>query len=127
MKRNGRGVVLTVSSKGAIIPTHCSAIYAASKAGAAQLTQAIAVNYGKFGIRANVLYPSYIDTPMTDEYIARAGKDYRQAISELAEETPLGRIGTSEDCAYAALFLASDEASFISGSPMLIDGGVIFS
>ncbi len=127
MKRQKKGVILTISSKGAVIPTHCSAIYAASKAGATQLTQAIGVNYGKFGIRANTILPSYIDTPMTDEFIKRTGKDYDEAIRALEEETPLCRIGTPEDCANAALFLASEESGFINATPLLVDGGVIFS
>ena len=127
MKNQKKGVIITVSSKGGLIPTNCSAIYAASKAGATQLTQAIGVNYGKFGIRANTILPSYIDTPMTDEFIERTGKDYGEAIRALEEETPLGRIGTPEDCANAALFLASDESSFVNATPLIVDGGVIFS
>ena len=127
MKRQKGGVILTITSKAAVIPTNCSAIYAASKAGATQLTQAIAINYGKFGIRANVLLPSYIDTPMTDEYIKRSGQNYADAVRALVEQTPIGRIGTPEDCAYAALFLVSDEAGFVTGTPMLVDGGAVFS
>lgn len=127
MKRQKYGVILTCTSKGAIIPTKCSAIYAASKAGANQLTQAIGVNYGKYGIRANELLPSYILTPMTDEFIERSGQDRGEAIAELEAITPLGRIGTPEECAYAALFLVSDEASFVTATPMLVDGGAIFS
>jgi len=122
-----KGVIVTVASKGAVIPTHCSAIYAASKAGAVQLTHAIAVNYGRYGIRANVILPSYIDTPMTDEFIRESGQDHAEAIRALEEQTPLGRIGTSEDCAQAILFLASDEASFVTATPLLVDGGAVFS
>ena len=127
MKRQKYGVILTCTSKGAVIPTKCSAIYAASKAGANQLTQAIAINYGKYGIRANELLPSYIQTPMTDKFIELSGQDHDQAISECAAGTALGRIGTSEECARAALFLVSDEASFVTATPMLVDGGAVFS
>ena len=127
MKAQKYGVILTCSSKGAVIPTQCSAIYAASKSGANQLTQAIGINYGKYGIRANELLPSYILTPMTDEYIEKTGRNRDEVIAELEEVTPIGRVGTPEDCAYAALFLCSDEASFVTATPMLVDGGAIFS
>jgi len=127
MKSQGKGAIITVTSRGAVIPTDCSALYAASKAGATQLTQAIAINYGKYGIRANSLLPSYIDTPMTDEYILKTGQDRASALKSLADRTPIGRIGTPEDCAWAALFLASDEAGFVTGTPMLVDGGAVFS
>jgi NAD(P)-dependent dehydrogenase (short-subunit alcohol dehydrogenase family) len=127
MMRQRKGVIVTVASKGAVIPTHCSAIYAASKAAATQMTQAIGVNYGRYGIRANVVLPSYIDTPMTDEYIRRSGQDHRTAIEALERQTPLGRIGTPEDCALAVAFLASDDADFITATPLLVDGGAVFS
>lgn len=127
MKRQKYGVILTCTSKGAVIPTKCSAIYAASKAGANQLTQAIAVNYGRYGIRANELLPSYVQTPMTDDFIRLSGADPKQAIAECEAGTALGRIATPEECAYAALFLVSDEASYVTATPMLVDGGAIFS
>jgi NAD(P)-dependent dehydrogenase (short-subunit alcohol dehydrogenase family) len=127
MKRQKYGVILTCTSKGAIIPTKCSAIYAASKAGATQLTQAIAINYGRFGIRANELLPSYVDTPMTDEFIRLSGISAEQIYSECRAGTALDRIATSEECAYVALFLVSDEASYVTGTPMFVDGGAIFS
>ncbi len=126
MKRQRQGVIVTVASRGAVMPTHCSAIYAASKAAALQMTQAIGVNYGEYGIRANTVLPSYIDTPMTDEFIRRSGQDHKAAIRALEEQTPLGRIGTPEDCANAILFLASEEASFITATPLLVDGGAVF-
>ena len=127
MKRQKYGVILTCTSKGAVIPTKCSAIYAASKAGANQLTQAIAINYGRYGIRANELLPSYVQTPMTDNFIKLSGADPEQAIAECKAGTALGRIATPEECAYAALFLVSDEASYVTATPMLVDGGAIFS
>jgi NAD(P)-dependent dehydrogenase (short-subunit alcohol dehydrogenase family) len=126
-KAHRHGVIVTVASKGAVIATHCSAIYAASKAGAVQLTQAIAINYGRYGIRANVVLPSYIDTPMTDEFIRETGQDRAEAIRALEEQTPLGRIGTPDDCARAILFLASEESAFVNGTPLLVDGGAVFS
>ena len=64
---------------------------------------------------------------MTDEFIERSGQDRGEAIAELEAITPLGRVGTPEECAYAALFLVSDEASFVTATPMLVDGGAIFS
>ena len=127
MKHQKYGVILTCTSKGAIIPTKCSAIYAASKAAANQLTQAIAINYGRYGIRANEILPSYVLTPMTDNFIKYSGKDQAESLAECAAGTALGRLATPEECAYAALFLVSDEASYVTGTPMLVDGGAIFS
>lgn len=127
MKHQRYGVILTCTSKGAIIPTKCSAIYAASKAAANQLTQAIAITYGRYGIRANEILPSYVLTPMTDNFIKHSGKDQEQSLAECAAGTALGRLATPEECAYAALFLVSDEASYVTGTPMLVDGGAIFS
>lgn len=127
MKRQKYGVILTCTSKGAVIPTKCSAIYAASKAGANQLTQAIAINYGRYGIRANELLPSYVQTPMTDDFIRLSGASREQVLAECRAGTALGRIATPEECAHAALFLVSDEASYVTATPMLVDGGAIFS
>jgi len=127
MKRQKSGVILTCTSKAAVIPTKCSAIYAASKAGATQLTQAIGVNYGRFGIRANEILPGYIQTPMTDEFIRLSGQDPKKALAECEAGTALGRIGTPEECAYVALFLVSDEASHVTATPVLVDGGAVFS
>lgn len=90
--------------------------YAASKGGVKLLTQTLAVDYAKEGIRVNAISPGYIATPllkMLDEERLRA----------LAELHPQGRLGEAEEVAKAVLFLASDDASFINGTSLLVDGG----
>ena len=81
------------------------------------LTKSTAVQYAKEGIRANSIHPGTIDTPMTADLLAGAGRQDRM------NRTPMGRLGRAEDVAYGALYLASNEASFVTGSELVIDGG----
>ena len=81
-------------------------------------TKATAIQYAKDGIRANSVHPGLLETPMTEDMLADAA--HRE---ERTQRIPLGRIGTAEDIAYGVLYLASDEASFITGSELVIDGG----
>ena len=83
------------------------------------LTKSLAVEYAKYGIRANCVCPSIVDTPMTD---ASIGNDatVKEAKAKL---NPIGRLGTPEDVANAILFLASDKSSFITGAALTVDGG----
>ena len=84
------------------------------------LTKSTAVQYGREGIRANSIHPGPIDTEM----IQLVWQDPNRSREETIARTPLGRIGTVEDIAYGALFLASDESSFMTGSELVMDGGV---
>ena len=94
--------------------------YSAAKAGMINLTQNLAIKYGRFGVRANVICPGTIRTPIWRERVAR-----RPAIFEdLAAWYPLGRVGEPEDVAKAALFLASDDAAWITGAVLPVDGGL---
>ena len=82
-------------------------------------TKSTAIQYAKEDIRANSIHPGAVDTPMIQQ-VRQAGD---QNSGEPLIRNPLGRIGTSEDVAYGALFLASDESSFMTGSELVIDGG----
>jgi len=95
--------------------------YSAGKAGMINLTQSIAARYGRHGIRANAIAPGSIRTPIWQE---RVDKD-PQVFDRLVKWYPLGRLGEPEDVAAAALFLASDEAAWVSGAMLRVDGGLM--
>jgi NAD(P)-dependent dehydrogenase (short-subunit alcohol dehydrogenase family) len=116
--RAGGGSVINTSSPVAVRPEPAYDAYVASKGAVLSLTRAIAQNYARQGVRANVLMPGGVDTAMTRPALA----DPRYAELVL-RNTPLGRIGRPQDVAYAALYLASDESSFVTGSVQWVDGG----
>lgn len=112
------GSIVTISSMWGRSGASCEAAYSASKAAIIGLTQALAKELGPSGVRVNCIAPGVINTKMMDEH-----SEETKAI--LAEETPLGRLGTGEDVARAAAFLLSDEASFITGQTLGVDGGYL--
>jgi len=95
--------------------------YSAAKAGLINLTQNLAIKYGQYGVRANVICPGTVRTPIWAERVAQDP----QIFDKLAAWYPLGRVGEAEDIANAALFLASDEASWITGTVLNVDGGLM--
>lgn len=95
--------------------------YSAAKAGVINLTQSVAMRYGRYGIRANAIAPGTIRTPIWQE---RVNRDPR-VFERLVKWYPLGRVGEPEDVAKAALFLASDDAGWISGTVLRVDGGLL--
>lgn len=95
--------------------------YSAAKAGLINLTQNLAIKYGQYGVRANVICPGTVRTPIWAERVAQDP----QIFDKLAGWYPLGRVGEAEDIANAALFLASDEASWITGAVLNVDGGLM--
>jgi NAD(P)-dependent dehydrogenase (short-subunit alcohol dehydrogenase family) len=95
--------------------------YSAAKAGLTSLTRTIAVRYGPYGIRANVLAPGTVRTPA---WTARLARD-PQLLDRLSRWYPLGRVGTVDDIAAAAAFLASKEASWVTGTVLVVDGGLL--
>jgi len=96
--------------------------YTVSKGGLQAMTASLAVDFGPYGIRANIICPGLIETPLAQEYLTRLRKSPEQ-YARLLEAQPLRRLGTADDVANAALFLASDESAFISGSVITVDGG----
>ncbi len=97
--------------------------YYASKAGLNHFTQALAVNYAPFGIRANALLPGVMDTPLIYTQIASSYASVDEMIAARNAASPMGRMGDAWDVAYAALFLASDESRYITGTLIPVDGG----
>ncbi len=100
------------------------AAYKTSKAALNAYTHSVAMSNAKYGIRANVIMPGLIDTPMAIEGFVAAGAEREALIATRNTAVPLrGQMGSAEDIANAALFLASDEASFITGVVLPVDGG----
>jgi len=113
------GKVLNISSAAGISGSPMITCYGASKAGIINMTRSLAVEWGKYNINVNCLAPSWVLTPLSDEAV-KAGRITTEAIKQ---RTPLGRIGTPDDIAQAALFLVSDDAKHITGVTLPVDGG----
>jgi len=126
MRRRQGGVILTVSSVSAW-QRYPWVAYKATKAALVAYTKQLAIENAQFGIRANTLLPGLLDTPMAvDTRVAAFGKSREQVVEERNARVPLrGRMGTAWDVANAAVFLASDEAGFITGVELPVDGGAL--
>ena len=123
MLKRGRGAIVNNASINAIRGNHRLAAYSASKGGVVALTFAMALDYAAQGIRVNCVCPAAIEnTGMLEKSLSRM-EDRAAHLEYLLAKHPLGRLGRPEDVAYAVLFLASDEASFITGVAMPVDGG----
>jgi len=126
MREQRSGVIITISSVAAW-EQYPNVVYKATKAGLIAFTQQLAIQNAEFGIRANVILPGLMDTPMAVDTRARhAGKSRAEIAAGRDARVPLRRkMGTAWDVANAALFLASDEASFITGVALPVDGGAL--
>lgn len=127
LRSRGGGSIINMSSIAAVrstgAPYHA---YAASKAAVLGLTRSLAMEYAPERIRVNCVIPGFIESPMMRGGVAqRFGADaVDQLVSERAGRLPLGRLGTPQDVANACVFLASDEASYVTGTSIVVDGGV---
>ena len=126
MRQQRSGVILTISSVAAW-ENYPYVAYKATKAGLIAFTQQVAIQNAAYGIRANAILPGLMDTPMAVDTRARAsGRSRAEVAAERDARVPLrGKMGTAWDVANAALFLASDEASFITGVALPVDGGAL--
>jgi NAD(P)-dependent dehydrogenase (short-subunit alcohol dehydrogenase family) len=118
LREQGGGAIVHIASRAALRAKEGHGAYSAAKAGILQLTQMAAVEGAPHGIRVNCVCPGLIDTPMT-----RGGYDMAEAVEGWVRVCPLRRPGTPEDVAKAMLFLASDDAAFITGVALPVDGG----
>ncbi len=126
MLAGGGGAIVNISSIVALRWTgHPLAAYASSKAAMHQLTQQIAMQYARQNIRANTVVPGMLETPMAVEPIRRHFPDtWQEMLEQRHRLCPGGRMGDAHDVAWAALYLASDEAKFVNGIELVVDGGM---
>lgn len=115
------GAIVTLGSINSFVAWPNDAAYTATKSAVLGFTRALALETAARGIRANCVCPGVIDTPLTRAFLT--GDDAVELEAEFAATAPLGRMGTPEEVAHCVLFLASDEASFVTGSALLVDGG----
>jgi NAD(P)-dependent dehydrogenase (short-subunit alcohol dehydrogenase family) len=122
MIEQGSGVIINNSSGWGIAGGDAAVAYCASKGGVVLLTKAMAIDHGRQGIRVNCICPGDVDTPMLPEDARMRGLKWEDYLAGCANR-PLGRIGTTDEIAKAALFLASDDSSFMTGAALVVDGG----
>ena len=119
MRKAGGGSIINISSINGLVGSPASASYHASKGAVRIFSKSAAIQHAKDNIRVNSVHPGYVDSPMTQAY-----HDLPEVRQERIGKTPIGRMGTPEDIALGILYLASDESSFVTGSELVIDGGM---
>ncbi len=127
MKKQNKGCIILMGSDQSLVGKKNSAVYGATKAAIAQLAKSTALDYAEFNIRVNAVCPGTIDTPLyrnaIEQYHLKTGVPLSEIEKEEAAQQPLQRVGQPEEVAQLIYFLASDSASFITGSLFPIDGG----
>jgi dihydroanticapsin dehydrogenase len=121
MKGKGKGVIINNSSVAGLVGSFSPA-YSAAKGGIIALTKALAADFGQYNIRVNCICPGAIETPMLDRVIEFQG-DPPEVRAMRQKNYPMGRFGTADEIAKTALFLASDDSSFVTGATIVVDGG----
>jgi NAD(P)-dependent dehydrogenase (short-subunit alcohol dehydrogenase family) len=124
MVRQGRGVIVNTASQLAFVGAKSYGAYCASKGGVVNLTRAMALDLGRHGIRVNALCPGAVDTPLLRR-LFESGTGPQGTLADLAEMHALGRVAEPVEIARAMLFLASDDASFMTGAALVADGGYL--
>lgn len=127
MLAQGSGAIVNISSTSGLRWTGAAQVaYAATKAGVIQLSRVLAVQYAKQGIRVNTVVPGQLHTPMVEVRLAgqRAGGDVQKLLDQRQSRIPLPFMGDGRDTANAALYLACDESRFVTGTEILVDGGM---
>ncbi|MEK9901866.1 MAG: glucose 1-dehydrogenase [Rhodospirillaceae bacterium] len=121
---SGGGSIVNISSISGIIAGHNLAAYNSAKAGVRHLTKSVALHCAREanGVRCNSVHPAFVDTPILDEILKRGTRE--EGLERLARQIPLGIVGEPDDVAHAVVYLASDETRFMTGSELVIDGGV---
>jgi 2-keto-3-deoxy-L-fuconate dehydrogenase len=126
MVKQGGGVILNMASIVSFIGVADRFAYSMTKGAVLTMTKSVAIDYVKQKVRCNCICPARIHTPFVDGFVKKNYPGREEAVlQELAEYQPMGRMGTPEEVAYLALYLCSDEASFITGQAYPLDGGVL--
>ena len=125
MKQTGGGAIVNISSASGLVGGHNMAAYNASKGAVRLLTKSVALHCARknYGITCNSVHPAFIMTPMVEGLIAR-GKDPAATQAKLEAQIPIGRLGEATEVADMIVYLASDEARFVTGAEFVIDGGL---
>jgi NAD(P)-dependent dehydrogenase (short-subunit alcohol dehydrogenase family) len=123
MLKSGKGSIVNMSSVNGLVSEPFLAVYSASKGAIVMLTRGVALDYAKQGIRCNAICPGWVDTPINYAHAEMLG-GLQKVYSSIDSFQPIGRPGEPREIAHLALFLASDEASFITGSIIAADGGM---
>ena len=123
-REGSRGSILNVSSIAGVIAAANMAAYNSAKAGVRHLTKSVALHCARAGypVTCNSVHPTFIDTPIIGKMMPARDRD--ALIAKFARQVPVGRIGEPDDIAYAALYLCSDEAKFVTGAELYVDGGI---
>ena len=122
--RRTRGNIVNISSDAGVRGNYFCSLYSASKGAVVAFTRSLALELARDGVRVNCVCPGDVDTPMTEKQFLRSGMHRQIFYDELASVYPLKRIATADEVANAIVFLASNEASFITGSILAVDGGL---
>ena len=123
MMENGGGSIVNIASARAIATTARTTAYTATKGAVVALTKAMATEFGDEKIRVNCVLPGAIDTDMMRENLAEDGLTFEEGTAQSMQKTPLRRVGEGRDIANTVTFLASDDASYITGAGFVVDGG----
>lgn len=121
--RGSRGTIINIASDAALSGSYHLTAYCASKGAVLQMTRAMALDYAREGIRIVPICPGDVDTPMLRGEFRERGLDADTGLKESAEGVPLNRVGSAKEVAHMVLYACSDSAQFISGYPLVLDGG----
>ena len=124
MSKSGSGSIINISSISGIVAGWNTAAYNSSKAGVRLLSKSVALYCAKkgFDVRCNSVHPAFVDTPILDPIKQAFGAD--EAVAKLARQIPMNKIGDTDDVSYAIMYLASDESKFMTGTEIVLDGGL---
>jgi NAD(P)-dependent dehydrogenase (short-subunit alcohol dehydrogenase family) len=124
MVERGAGAIVNMASVASFVGFERDAAYCASKGALLMLTRQLALEYARAGVRVNAICPGFVDTPELRHYCEQQA-DPDAALAACNDAHPMGRVGRSEEIAAAAVFLASDDASFVTGASLVVDGGLL--